>query len=303
MGGTGQRQLLRRLYRAALSGVDPAAAVRRALCLPAVGEALAGARRIGVFAAGKAAARMLDGASSVSGERFAVVPRGGRRPRRGVRTLAAGHPEPDRSSVAAARKALAFFARFGREDLVLCLVSGGASSLLCLPRPGLTLSAKRRAVDRLVARGAAIGELNRLRTRLSAVKGGRLARATAARIVTLVLSDVPGDRPALVGSGPTVRGRLRDLTLVVGWNALGVKAAAGQAAALGVSPRIARRPLSGMARAAGAAFARKALDLPPGAALLSGGETTVAIGKRRGRAGRGKRGRRGGRCLEFALGA
>jgi glycerate 2-kinase len=294
MRGTGQRQVLRRLYKAALAGVDPAAAVRGALCLPAVREALEGARRIGVFASGKAAARMLHGASRVIGERLAVVPRGGLRPGRGVPTLTAAHPEPDRSSLAAARRALEFFGRFNEGDCVLCLISGGTSSLLCLPRPGWTLSAKRRAVDRLVARGAAIGEVNRLRTRLSAVKGGRLARATRARVVTLALSDVPGDRPALIGSGPTVRGRRDDRTLVVAWNALGVRAAAGQAAALGVRPRIAKRLLSGEARAAGAAFARQALALPPGAALLAGGETAVALGKHRGR---------GGRCLEFALGA
>lgn len=288
--------MLRRLYRAALWGVDPAAAVRRALRLPAVHAALADAGRIGVFAAGKAAARMLDGAAAVAGSRLAVVPRGGRRPGRGVTTLTAAHPVPDGSSLEAARRARAFFERFGRGDLVLCLISGGASSLLCLPRPGLSLEQKRRAVDRLVARGAPIEEVNRLRTRLSAVKGGRLGRATAARIVTLVLSDVPGDRPALVGSGPTVRRRRGDITLVVGWNALGLKAAAGQAASLGLQPRIARRRLVGQAREAGARFARRALRLAPGSVLLAGGETTVALGRRRGD-------RRGGRCLEFALGA
>ena len=287
-------KVLAGLYRAALEGVAPAPAVRRALALPNVARVLSSARRVGVFAAGKAAAAMLEGASRVRGARLAVVSRGGRRPRKGVRTLEAAHPDPDSSSVRAARQAQAFFAGFTRGDVVLCLISGGTSSLLCLPRPGTTRARKRRAIERLMRRGAAIAQVNRLRMSLSAVKGGKLGRATAARLVTLVLSDVPGDLPSLVGSGPTVRRRRGDVTLVVGWNELGLKAAAGWAAAQGLAPRITRGRLSGEAREAGARFARSALKLPPGAALLAGGETTVAR-----RVGRG----RGGRCLEFALGA
>jgi hydroxypyruvate reductase len=288
------RRVLLRLYRAALSGVDPAAAVRRALRVPAVSAALEDAARVGVFAAGKAAASMLAGASAAPGRRLAVVVRGGRRPLGGIQTIAAAHPAPDASSVRAARIALAFFKSFGPRDVILCLISGGASSLLCLPRPGVSLDQKRRAIARLARRGAPITALNRLRTSLSAVKGGGLGRNTKARLVTLVLSDVPGDRPSLVGSGPTVRRRRGDVTLVVGWNALGLEAAALEAALLGFRPRIARRRLAGEAREAGARFARAALRLPLGHALLSGGETTVAFGRRPGR---------GGRCLEFALGA
>ena len=288
------KALLTSLYRAALSGVAPAAAVRRALSLPEVARALSGARRVGVFAAGKAAASMLAGARRVEGRRLAVLPRGGRRPSAAAWTILAAHPTPDESSVRAAKKALAFFRSFGEEDVVLCLISGGTSSLLCLPRPGLTLAAKKRAVSRLARKGADIRELNRLRKSLSAVKGGRLGRATRARLVTLVLSDVPGDLPSLVGSGPTVRRRKGDITLVVAWNALGLRAAAGRAAASGLSPRIARRRLTGEASAAGARFARAALALPDGSALLAGGETTVRLGRSTGR---------GGRALEFALGA
>ena len=294
MESVSERRVLRRLFEAALRGVDPAAAVRHALSLPAVANALRPAGRVAVFAVGKAAAAMLAGASRVRGQRLAVVPRAGRRPGSHVATIEAAHPLPDASSVRAARKALAFFTRFGPGDVLLCLISGGASSLLCLPRAGLSLAAKRRAIARLARRGAPIDALNRLRTSLSAIKGGRLGRATKARLITLVLSDVPGDRPSLVGSGPTVRRRRGDVTLVVGWNALGLKAAAGEAALLGLRPRTARRRLAGEAREAGARFARSALALRPGAALLAGGETTVTLGKRSGR---------GGRCLEFALGA
>jgi hydroxypyruvate reductase len=288
------KAVLTSLYRAALSGVAPARAVRRALSLREVARALSGARRVGVFAAGKAAASMLAGARRVEGPRLAVVPRGGPRPSAAAWTIEAAHPTPDASSVRAARKALAFFRSFGEGDVLLCLMSGGSSSLLCLPRPGLTLAAKKRAVLRLARRGADIRALNRLRTSLSAVKGGKLGRATGARLVTLVLSDVPGDRPSLVGSGPTVRRRKGDITLVVGWNGLGLRAAASRAAEEGLSPRILRRRLTGEASAAGARFARAALALPAGTALLAGGETTVRLKRRSGR---------GGRALEFALGA
>ncbi len=224
-----------------------------------------------------------------------VLPRG--YPAAGLSSLEvlfSAHPEPDASSVRAARRALAFFAGFGPEDALLCLISGGTSSLLAMPRPGLTLEAKRRAVRRLMRAGASIVEINRLRKSLSAVKGGKLGRHTPARLVTLVLSDVPGDRPALIGSGPTVRGSRRDVTLVVGSNRMGIEAAAREAKRLGLRPRVMRRRLSGEAREAGKRFARSASRLDPGEVLLAGGETTVTIGRRHGR---------GGRNLEFALGA
>jgi len=216
-------------------------------------------------------------------------------PRRSV--LRASHPEPDASSVRAARRALSFFARFGAEDAILCLISGGTSSLVALPRPGIPLERKRRAVAALAASGATIAEVNRLRRSLSAVKGGGLGRATAATLVTLVLSDVAGDDPSVVGSGPTIRRRRSDVVRVVGSNRDGLEAAAAEARRLGVAPRLERRRLSGEARAAGAGVARKALELAPGAVLIAGGETVVRLPLPR------RRGRGGGRCLELALGA
>jgi glycerate-2-kinase len=211
-----------------------------------------------------------------------------------VEVLYSSHPEPDASSVRAARRALDFFAGFGSPDVILCLISGGTSSLLALPRPGLTLAAKRRAVRRLMRSGASIVEINRLRKSLSAIKGGRLGRRTSARLVTLVLSDVPGDSPALVGSGPTVRGRRGDVTRVVGSNRLGLEAAASRARRLGLEPRLSRARLSGEASEEGRRFARAAARLAPGQVLLAGGETTVELARRHGR---------GGRNLELALGA
>jgi glycerate 2-kinase len=289
------RRVLEGLYRAALNGVDPRARVTAALSVPEVVGALEAARRVGVFAVGKAAAGMLRGARGCFSRGLAILPRGASRPGLpGVDIVSSAHPEPDRSSLAAARRAIRFFASFGPEDAILCLVSGGASSLLALPRRGVTLGQKRSAVERLASRGASILEINRLRTGLSAVKGGGLGRGTRARLVTLVLSDVPGDRPRAVGSGPTIRGRKGDLVRVVGSNAEGLAAAAAKARHPGLSVRRVRERLSGEAREAGARFGRLGKRLRPGEVLLAGGETTVTLSARRGR---------GGRNLEFALGA
>lgn len=303
--GAGRRMLLRRLYEAALSGVDPEEAVARALSRPAVKRALAGpgagtkAREVGILAVGKAAAGMTRGARRAAprGRALVILPRGSSsRGLAGARVLFAAHPQPDASSVRAARAALRFFGSFGPDDAILCLISGGASSLLALPRPGITLAQKRRAVAALSRAGAPIRELNRLRIRLSAVKGGGLGRATRARLVTLVLSDVPGDRATLVGSGPTIRDRRRrrrsgDLVRVVASNADGIRAAAREARRAGL--RVAAAPrLAGEARLMGRRLARAARALAPETLLLAGGETVVALGRTR---------RRGGRSLELAL--
>jgi glycerate 2-kinase len=283
------------LYRAALKGVDPGAAVARALHESAVHRAIRRCRRIGVFAVGKAAAGMLEGARRIPFESALVIlPRGYRAPHiRGARVRFASHPEPDRTSVAAADEALEFFAGFRASDLILCLISGGTSSLMSKPRPGLSLDEKRRAIRRVASSGASIVELNRLRSRLSSVKAGRLGQSTEARLVTLVLSDVPGDRPSLVGSGPTVRGRRDDITKVVASNRSGQEAAAQEASARGARPRRFSRGLSGEAFEEGRRFARAARRLSSGEILIAGGETTVRLSARHGR---------GGRSLEFALG-
>jgi hydroxypyruvate reductase len=292
------RVVLKALYEAALAGVDPSRAVSRALEIPRVWRLLRGSRGTGVFACGKAAAAMAAGLpEDLRRSALVVLPRG--YPAAGLESsevLFSSHPEPDRASVAATRRALSYFAEFGSAELILCLVSGGASSLLTMPRAGVTLEQKRRAVRRLMRSGASIVEINRLRKRLSAVKGGKLGRATSARLVTLVLSDVPGDDPALVGSGPTIRGDPEDVTLVVGSNRLGLDGAAHSAAARGLRPRRIREWISGEASEQGERLARKALRLGRGEVLLAGGETTVAIG-------RGRLTGRGGRNLELALGA
>jgi len=316
---TPSREILEGLWEAALAAVDPAECVASALARPAVARALMlmeaesrEGRRIGVFAVGKAAAAMYTAAARAlphGTSALVILPRGYAPPPPAPGTavgappevLFASHPEPDRTSVAAARRALRWFGRFGRGDTILCLVSGGTSSLLCLPRKGLSLAEKRARVRELVRSGASILELNRLRTRLSAVKGGRLGRATQARLVTLVLSDVAGDDPAVVGSGPTIRRRgraaPRDVVRVVGSNAMGLVAAAAAATARGLVPVRMRRRMEGEAAREGRRIGRRALTLAAREVLLAGGETTVRL------EGSARRPRPGGRSLEVAAAA
>ena len=116
----------------------------------------------------------------------------------------AGHPIPDAGSVAAARRALDIVSAAGGTDVIVVLLSGGASSLMALPVDGVTLAGKQDAVRRLLLRGATIDELNTVRKHLSAIKGGQLAAATAGSVITLAVSDVVGDDLSVIGSGPTV---------------------------------------------------------------------------------------------------
>ena len=122
-----------------------------------------------------------------------------------IEVAEAAHPVPDAAGQAAAERMLALTQGLSASDLVLCLVSGGGSALLTLPGEGLTLADKQRINQALLASGATIGEMNSVRKHLSRIKGGRLAAACApARVVTLCISDVPGDDPSVIASGPTV---------------------------------------------------------------------------------------------------
>src|SRR4051812_32111939 len=115
-----------------------------------------------------------------------------------------GHPIPDARSVAAAMRALEIAAAEGERDVLVLLLSGGASALMALPVDGVTLEDKQDAVRRLLRGGATIDELNTVRKHMSAIKGGRLAAATAGSVVTLAISDVVGDDLSVIGSGPTM---------------------------------------------------------------------------------------------------
>ena len=193
--------LLRRLLDAALGAAAPAKVVPPHL--PPVPRA-----RTILVGAGKAAAAMAraaedNWAGAISG--LVVTRYGHAVPCRRIEIVEASHPVPDAAGSAAAARILAMVGGLTAEDLVLFLVSGGASALLALPAPGVTLADKREVTRALLKSGATIGEMNCVRKHLSAIKGGRLAAAAApAQVVTLAISDVPGDDPAVIGSGPTV---------------------------------------------------------------------------------------------------
>jgi glycerate 2-kinase len=168
-----------------------------------------------LLAAGKAAGSMTEVAehhylgelglpeSRITG--LAVTRHGYGRPTRVVPVVEAGHPVPDAEGLAAAEKTLLLADAAKARDLVLVLISGGASANWIAPAPGLTLSQKQDVTRALLKSGASIGEINTVRKHLSRIKGGRLAaRAQPAPVVTLAISDVPGDDPAIIGSGPTV---------------------------------------------------------------------------------------------------
>ena len=199
-----------------------------------------------------------------------------------------GHPLPDEGSLRAGRAALALADGLGPRDTLLCLVSGGGSALIEAPRPGWTLEALRRDGRARLLAGQDIATLNAARARQSLIKAGGLARRAApARVVTVVLSDVPTASPAVVASGPTA---LPGAALhLAADNATAVAAVCAAAAARGFPLERPPVALSGEARLAGRGFAQAAA----GRALVGGGETVVRV------TGRGQ----GGRNQELALGA
>jgi glycerate 2-kinase len=196
-----QRRLLREMFDAAVAAASPA------LCVPKHLPNQPRGRTV-VVGAGKAAAAM---AAAVEAnwpgpvEGLVVTRYGHNLPCRHVEVVEAAHPVPDAAGREAARRILATVGGLGRDDLVLCLISGGGSALLALPAPGVTLEDKQAINRALLRSGAQIGEMNCVRKHLSAIKGGRLAAAAApARLVSLMISDVPGDDPSVIASGPTV---------------------------------------------------------------------------------------------------
>ncbi|MFN8835963.1 MAG: glycerate kinase [Betaproteobacteria bacterium] len=195
------RALLRQMFDAAIASALPAQCLPPHLPAPPRGRTV-------VVGAGKAAAAMaLAVEEHWPGElEGLVVTRYGHRvATRRIEVVEAAHPVPDLAGREAAERILAKVRGLGADDLVLCLISGGGSALLALPAPGLTLHDKQ-AINRALLRcGANIGEMNCVRKHLSAIKGGRLAAAAApAQVLTLLISDVPGDDPAVIASGPTV---------------------------------------------------------------------------------------------------
>jgi hydroxypyruvate reductase len=199
--------MLLSLFEAAVAAAQPA------LCLPPHFPDAPTDGRLIVIACGKGAATMAKAAELYYAQAIAegrvtgicVTRRGYGQALEHFELIEASHPVPDETSAAAAERALAMAEGAGEKDLVLALISGGASALWAAPAAGLTLADKQALTRALLAGGATIHEINTVRKHLSRIKGGRLARAAApARVVTLAISDVPGDAPDTIGSGPTV---------------------------------------------------------------------------------------------------
>ena len=322
MTGPNPRDFLRGLFDAAVAAADPQRTLPLHLPDPPMGRTL-------VLAAGKAAASMakaVEGSWKGPFSGIAVTRYGHGLPCDNIEIIEAGHPLPDDAGVAAAKRFLKSASALTEDDLLLFLVSGGASALLVEPAPGLALAEKQAISGVLLKSGAPIDEMNCLRKHLSAIKGGRLAAAAhPAKVVTLGISDVPGDDPAVIGSGPTVgdftscedaiaiaKRRGIDLPPHVlaaltseEWESVppndprlenveyrliarplnSQSAAADHANALGISASLMGADLEGEARHLGQGHAALALRSGPGV-LLSGGETTVTVNGKGGRGGR-----------------
>jgi glycerate 2-kinase len=202
------RAFLEELYRIAVAAAHPSTCLVAHLPKPPVG-------RLIVLAAGKAAGAMAEVAEAHYLDQLAFPPsrlagvavarHGYGRPTRIIAGIEAGHPVPDDASLAGAERALALAESAAAADLVLVLVSGGASANWVAPVPGVTLAEKQAINRALLKSGAGIADINTVRKHLSRIKGGRLARAAfPGHVATLAISDVPGDDPAVIGSGPTV---------------------------------------------------------------------------------------------------
>lgn len=192
-------RLLRQLFDRAVEVADPMRSLAAHLPPRPPG-------RVVVIGAGKASARMAEAVETAWGpcEGLVITRYGYGRPCRGIEIVEAAHPVPDQAGLRATARMLDLVGTLGDGDFVLALISGGASALLVAPR-AISLEEKRAVNAALLASGAPIGDINILRKHLSRVKGGQLAAAAfPARLLCLMMSDVPGDDPALIGSGPTV---------------------------------------------------------------------------------------------------
>lgn len=326
-----KRTQARQIFNAALKAADPKAAVLAHLSPDE--PLLRRAKRIFLLGAGKASAPMAQAVEKICGRRIAagciVVKDGHTAPLRYAEIRESGHPVPDERGVAAAERIAEIARDATAEDLVICCISGGASALMPLPAPGVTLAEKQAITRQLLASGANIHEMNAVRKHLSAIKGGQLAELAApAHVLTLILSDVIGDDLSTIGSGPTAPDpstladvaaifarygithplpdretpkKLSNVTnRIVGSNAQSIRAAAAKAKELGYKPVILSTTIEGETRDVArmhVAIARECLrsghPAKPPVCLLSGGETTVTL------RGSGK----GGRNQEFALAA
>jgi len=299
---TDDRTFLRLLFDAAVAAASPAA------CMPLWLEDRPAGNVI-VVGAGKAAASMAaiieqQWAEPLRG--LVIVPDGHTTECDHIEVVEASHPIPDERGVAATGRILDLVSDLSADDTVVCLLSGGGSSLLCAPAPGLTLDEKKAKTAELLKSGAPIHEINEARREMSAVKGGKLAKACApAHVITLIISDVPGNDPSVVASGPTIidaaSARESDVRILATSDDA-IQAAALRALELGVTPYL-LGDLAGDARELAAEHARLAIDIAEGkgpieppCVVLSGGESTVCV------TGSGRGGRNGEYGLALAIG-
>lgn len=195
------RDLLRAMFDAAVAAADPLTGIRQHLpSPPPTGKTV-------VIGAGKGAAQMAAALESLwlsPLEGLVVTRYGYGCETRSIKVVEAAHPVPDAAGLHAARRLVDLISGLDAEDLVIALICGGGSALLPAPPAGLTLQDEIALNEILLSSGAPISAMNVLRKHLSTIKGGRLAAATKARVVSLIVSDIPGDNPAFVASGPTV---------------------------------------------------------------------------------------------------
>ena len=299
---TDDRTFLRLLFDAAVAAASPAA------CMPLWLEDRPAGNVI-VVGAGKAAASMAEIIEQQWAEPLrglVIVPDGHTTECDHIEVVEASHPIPDERGVAATGRILDLVSDLSADDTVVCLLSGGGSSLLCAPAPGLTLDEKKAKTAELLKSGAPIHEINEARREMSAVKGGKLAKACApAHVITLIISDVPGNDPSVVASGPTIidaaSARESDVRILATSDDA-IQAAALRALELGVTPYL-LGDLAGDARELAAEHARLAIDIAEGkgpieppCVVLSGGESTVCV------TGSGRGGRNGEYGLALAIG-
>ncbi|OAI52957.1 hydroxypyruvate reductase [Betaproteobacteria bacterium SCGC AG-212-J23] len=308
------RRLLEESFRAAVAAADPLVVLSKHLPPRPRG-------RVFVAAAGKAAASMTVAVEREWGavEGIAITRYGHGLPTKHVKVVEAGHPVPDEAGERAAREILESAKRLGADDLLLVLISGGGSSLLSLPPPGVSMAELKALTGKLLKSGAEIREMNTVRKHLSAIAGGRLAAACRGSVVALIISDVVGDDPTHIASGPCAadpttiedakailaryridfRGpfsespkSVRAENKVIATAMRSLEAAGEVFRKAGIRPEILGDTITGEAREVGKEMAERALRTKGPAALISGGECTVTIENEAGR---------GGRCAEFLL--
>ena len=308
------RGLLEESFRAAVAAADPLQILARHLPVRPPGKVF-------VAAAGKAAASMALAVERVWGPvaGIAITRYGHGLATQKIKVIEAGHPVPDEAGERGAGEILENARKLGPDDLMLVLISGGGSSLLSLPAPGVTMAELQLVTGKLLRSGAEIREMNTVRKHLSSIAGGRLAAACRGKVVALIISDVVGDDPTHIASGPCAAdpttiedakavlakyridfdGRFSEspkssqaTNHVIATAYKSLEAAAEVFRRAGFRPEILGDTITGEAREVGREMAQLARRTKGPAALISGGECTVTI------TGEGGR---GGRCAEFLL--